>query len=62
MDNEHDEAAESPADKIRRVWATAPRRTPLPRGVLKFRSVEEAKAFRDEWHRSHDDNLDRGND
>jgi hypothetical protein len=47
------------ADAIRRAWAAAPRRTPLPRGVMRFRSIEEAKAFRDAWHRVHgDDDLD----
>jgi hypothetical protein len=62
MDDKQGEAAESPADKIRRMWASAPRRTALPRGVMKFRSIEEAKAFRDAWHRAHGDDLDRGND
>jgi hypothetical protein len=56
------EKPESAADHIRRIWAAAPRRTPLPRGVMKFRSIEEAKAFRDAWNRAHESSSDRGND
>jgi len=54
MDRKEDEVCESLADQIRRTWKAAARRTPLPRGVMKFRSVVEAKAFRDAWRRAHD--------
>jgi len=63
MAEKNDQIGESAAEHLRRILAAAPRRTPLPRGVRKFRSIEEAKAFRDAWHRAHArDDSDRGDD